>query len=535
MLKKLKIENFVLIDYQEMEFENNINVLTGDTGSGKSVIINSIKFLFGMRAKSELFFNKEKNVVVTGIIKTNEKIVKKLIAHHIEVDEEIEVMRILSPNLRNKVRINGELVNINILQDVFNEVITIYSQYSVAKFKTEKKYLEIVDNVSRIQNELADFKQEYIAYANLNQKLNLLKEELITKEERKEILHMRLKQLDDIDESKTFDDVLLEREELEIKFENIRLNLKTKTKFDIITNELNDLIALIDNEHYLQRLNKAIEEIDEVNFNIAKNTEEIDEKYLNYLNDYISMCKRIARKYNIDINELSAYKNQLKDELDNLDSIELDVMNFESKVKLQYEKTYKIAQKISQKRKNSIPKLEQEINSRLKKLSLIQSDFKVELAETDLNNNGIDKCIFTIKMNDGGQYTAIDQTASGGEIARFLLAVEAFNNQYEKDNFIIFDEIDTGVSGHVASEMGALMRSIAKHNKLLIVTHLAQIAAISETHYEVSKIQKDNNTVTSLKLIEDEQKPLILAKIISGFETNNEAIMHAKKLLSEHQ
>lgn len=534
MIKTLKIENFILIENQELNFDSQLNVLTGDTGSGKSVIINSIRFAFGMRANSDLYLDPNQNIKVTVTMDLNKQLVERLEQFEIDYDEQVEVMRTLSPSGKNKVRINGELVTISELSLIFEDLITIYSQYSVAKFKSDNSYLGIIDNLLDCDALVATYQHEYQTYQNLQRELKQLEAKLLLKEEKKELLELRLKDLAGLDPEIDVDNLICEKQALERQLANAQINAQASSQFAIATSAINQLMVTIELDEHLQLLNDALINIDEVSFEIAKESEPVDERHLNDISEYISLCRRLGRKYNVEISQLNQFKAELQREYDELDGIDADISNLTSKLQAQTQIAKDVASELSQHRQQVIPEFVSEVNNKLKQLSLNESDFRVNLSPSELSKTGTDTCQFEIKMNEGGQYTLIHKTASGGEIARFLLALEAVCSSQVDNGFIIFDEIDTGVSGHVASEMANMMKLISKNNKLLIVTHLAQVAAISENHFVISKAPSGEYTTSSARLLTSEEKPLALAKMISGSVLGEEAIAHAKRLLKQN-
>lgn len=531
MLNYLEIENFVLINKQELYFDKNINVLTGDTGSGKSVIINSIRFVMGMRASNDLFFNKQKPIKVTARLSLTEKLQARLENNQIELDDEIEVMRTITPSGKNKVRINGELVSLKVLQTIFADLLTIYSQYSVAKFKSEGNYIQIIDEQIKEKELFNQYQVEYNKYQSLEKQLAELNTKALMKAERQEILEMRLGDLKAIDSEVDIDELIEEKNELDKQANNAVINQSVSEHFETVSNSLNEIIRTIELDDHLKLINDALINVDEVSFEMAKLETDVDEARLNYISDYISMARRLGRKYNVEIEKLSEYKQSLVEEFENLGSIDSDIMNVEAKIKVQYSSCYEIASEISEFRQQFSIDFAKNVNLKMKELSLRESQFRICFKEVKLNKVGIDNISFEVRMNEGSEFSEIHKTASGGELARFLLAIEAQINEQSKGSFIIFDEIDTGVSGHVATEMAKMMEDISKSNKILVVTHLAQVAAISQNHFEISKQSIDELTSSQAKLLSQSEKPLALAKMISGKELNDNAIAHAKLLL----
>lgn len=533
MINRLEIENFILIDHQEIEFDKQLNVLTGDTGSGKSVIINSIRFVLGMRANSDLFLDKTKNIKITATLMVNQPLAQKLLEHQIDFDDEVEIMRVLTPNGKNKIRINGELVSVGAVVDIFADMITVYSQYSVAKFKTDSSYLEIIDSLIEDKQLLAQYQSSYADYSKLRKQLKQLESQALLKGEKQELLELRLHDLKEVDDSIDLDALIEEKKILDQQAHNSQINSQATQQFEVASQALNELMKTVELDSHLNLLNDALINIDEVSFEIAKASEPVDENRLNTISEYISMCRRLARKYNVEIENLNQFKNDLQTEFDNLDSIDADIVNTNSKLAKQHQVTLELAKQVSECRNQVIPDFVSAVNANLKQLSLAESDFRVSLVTSEITRDGIDVCNFEVRMNEGGQYTLIHKTASGGEIARFLLALEAVCSAKQQPTFIIFDEIDTGVSGHVATEMANMMKKISENHKLLIVTHLAQVAAISQNHFVISKHTEAGLTTSSAKLLSEDQKPVTLAKMISGKETSDQAIAHAKTLLSQ--
>ncbi len=533
MIKHLEIENFILVKKQKLDFDKQINVLTGDTGSGKSVIINSIKFVIGMRANNELYLDNTKNIKVTALFEVNDELAAKLDEHQIDYNDEVEVMRMLSPTGKNKIRINGELVNVSVLADIFTNIITIYSQYSVAKFKTENNYINIIDSLLVDKSILMEYAQQYKIYSEYKKQLKQLKAKSLLKAEKQELLEMRLRDLSEIDPEIDIEMMIEEKTQLEEHVKNREVSSKASEQFEVASNALNELMKTVELDSHMQLLNDALINVDEVSFEVAKLGEPVDEMRLEYITNYISLCRRLARKYNVEIDKLTSFKSDLQNEFTNLDSIDIDIANVEAKLDKEENQLVEVGNKLSKARMDIIPNLVKQVNQIMKKLSLIESDFKIELSKEQISCSGLDHVEFVIKMNAGNNYTPIHKTASGGEIARFLLALECVISNESNCQFIIFDEIDTGVSGHVATEMANVMKLISNKHKLLIVTHLAQVAAISENHFVISKSNNGEFTTSTATLLKENEKPYALAKMISGLDTSVQAVEHAKTLLAK--
>lgn len=534
MLESIEIYNFILIDHQYIDFNQQINVITGDTGSGKSVLINAIRFAFGMRGSTDLLFDETKDIKVIAKLKLTPQLAKRLDEVNIDYDDSIEVMRVYSPSGKNKIRVNGELVTQKDLVALFEELITIYSQYSVAKFKSESNYLQIIDNLAENSKLLQEYQQQYEIYRQMQLKLKELNGEQGLKDERLSLLKMRLEDFEEIDTDLDVIELLDEKQKVDENIKNTETTQQSTIILDSVITELNKLQDIVNNDNQQILLKDALINIEEVSYDISKNNMVFDEFRANFLTDYVSNVKRLARKYNLEYKDLNQFKQSIIQEVANLDSIEIDIANLESKSNKQYQLCYDLGVQLSKSRSDVITDFTYKVNTNMKKLSLAESDFMVKIEEVSIHKHGIDNCQFHVRMNEGSDYSLIHKTASGGEIARFLLALEALTG-VTSPGLIIFDEIDTGVSGAVASEMATMMKEISKTSKLIIVTHLAQVAAISNNHYFVDKAQVNGVTTSNIKLLTTEEKPFALAKMISGKEVNDDAVSHAKQLLNSGQ
>lgn len=531
MLKKIEINNFVLIEHQVLNFDKQLNVLTGDTGSGKSVIVNSIKFITGSRANSDMFFDDEKPIVVTATISVTPELKSDLEKRGFEVGSEIEVMRKLTPKGNARIRLDGELISASELKEILSPYFAIYSQYSVAKFKDANNYSKIIDDFANSENELKIYQSEFESYKQLKAEIASLRDRARLRDERQELLEMRLKELSFIDDRIDIDELIKEREELEGLASQFQVKDKANAYFERISSELGELMQTVKLDSHLNLLNEALVNIEEVNFELANQTSDFDETRLSFIEDYISDVRRVCRKYSVEQSKLVDFKIELENEMMELSSIDSDIQNLESRLDKQYQKSYEVAKVLSEKRNENLPQFVSKVNEYMAELSLEGADFKVISNEIELQHSGFDDISFDVRMNEGGNYSQIHKTASGGEIARFLLALEAVTSEFSQERFIIFDEIDTGVSGNVGSLMAKLMMKISRKNKLLIITHLAQVAAISENHFVISKQSTKDVVMSSAKLLRDDEKATALAKIISGAKVTPSALEHAKQLI----
>lgn len=539
MFKNMRIKNFIIIDNQEINFKNNFNILTGKTGAGKSVLIESFKFICGNRASSLLYKDNTKNVVVEATLFVTETILEQLNSLELDnkyaLNEEIIVQRTYTPSGKNIFRIDGEIISSNEVKQLFNSWVDIYSQHDSSMLRIQSNYLALVDSLLTVEHQqlVNTYHVEYLKYRDYQQQLAELIELSQNADERIDFLKFKLKEITNIDELVDYEEDMVRLKELEAIKDSYETNNEIIDILNAVTSQLQTVNNLITDEAYGQLVDKAKFAVEEISYDISKNLASFDEFEFKKIQTNVQKAKGLVRKYNSDIQSIINQQNSMKEEISKLEAVSLDIDILERKINQQIPMLEKLASEISGIRQNICTFLMDNINKELVDLDLNEADFKIVNNPIDFNEFGIDNPVFTIKMNVDSDYTAIDKTASGGEFARFMLAFKKVLANDSKDMFIIFDEIDTGVSGEVATKMALKMREIAENNCVLTITHLLQVAALGQSHFRVEKVMIDGTTNSIVTELNNEQRIEELASMISDGTVTENAKLHATKLLKD--
>ncbi len=546
MLKQLTIKNLAIIDDITIDFYNNFNVLTGETGAGKSIIIDAISLVFGARANSDMIQTNKESAMIFATLDVNEKVSKYILDNFdIDVSDEFIISRVLNINGKNISKINGIIVPLHIINQISNFLIDISSQNESQYLFNKKNHLEILDSyIKEISN---DFKDEFIE--SYKEYTNLLKEynELINSNKNDDIdyLNFKLNELKDF--NYTIDDE-----------QNINNEYKELTSKANNANTFNEIIDLLytNNNSVITQLYSALKILGKVNSNIKVNeyyekfnsiyldlvdsvesfnhdfdSSNIDFNRIDCLSDEITKINRLKRKYNT--NDLLSLKNELISKIDYLNNKEILLSKLLNKLNEAKDKAYACALKLSKIRKKYANELSNTVINELNDLYLKDAIFKINFNEIDtLSASGIDDVEFYMSANKGVPAMPLIKVASGGEASRIMLGLKSAFCKLSTNDIIIFDEIDTGVSGKVALAIGKKMEKIAKNIQVLAITHLPQVAAISDHHYYISKITKNGKTSTNVKKLNADEKINEIARLLSGDNITQSFIDSAKELIS---
>lgn len=546
MLKQLTIKNLAIIDDITIDFYNNFNVLTGETGAGKSIIIDAISLVFGARANSDIIQTNKESAMIFASLDVNEKVSKYILDNFdIDVSDEFIISRVLNINGKNVSKINGIIVPLHVINQISNFLIDISSQNESQYLFNKKNHLEILDSyIKGIKN---DFKGEYDkSYREYN---NLLKEynELINSNKNEDVDYLNFK----LNELKDFNYTIDDEQNINNEYKELTSKANNANTFneviDLLYNNNNSAITQLYsalkilgklnsnikvNEYYEKFNSIYLDLVDSTeNFNHDFDSSNIDFNRIDLLSDEITKINRLKRKYNT--NDLLTLKNELIAKIDYLNNKEILLSKLNNKLNEAKDKTYSCALKLSKIRKKYANELSSTVINELKDLYLNDAIFKINFNEIDtLNANGIDDVEFYMSANKGVPVMPLIKVASGGEASRIMLGLKSAFCKLSTNDIIIFDEIDAGVSGKVALAIGKKMEKIAKNVQVLAITHLPQVAAISDHHYYISKITKNGKTFTNVKKLNADEKINEIARLLSGDNITQSFIDSAKELIS---
>ena len=538
MISTIQIKNIGIIDNLSINLENGFNVLTGETGAGKTLIIDSLGIICGNRFSKEMIRKGEEYSYIEACIYLPE--------NENSIDGNIIVSREIYANGRNSCKINGRLVTVNELKEFMKQIIDIHGQNDNQMLLDKASHIEYLD--SFIGKEISLIKTEY---KNLYNVYNEIKLELKnnygdeTEKQRKlDLLKYQLNEIKEVNLKEGEDEKLEEQRKKIINSEKIIENIEIAD--NSLSNEavdnINSAIRALEkiesiDEIYskkLTELKNIYYDIQEISRDISSMKEDVyfDEEERNEIEERLDTIFSLKRKYGNSIKEILKYKEKVENEIYEIEN--LDEINEKLRSKLiETGKQMKLlADKMHQIRKEKANELSQKINKELAELEMKNAKFNVKVEYNDkefFNKNGLDEIEFLISTNIGEEEKPLIKIASGGEMSRIMLAIKSVLSEVDKIPTLIFDEIDTGISGIAAKSVGSKMKKISKNHQILCITHLANIAAQGTYNYYISKAIEDNKTRTKVEKLNEEGTIKEIARIASG-DINEVSIQHAKQL-----
>lgn len=543
MIESLYIENFAIIDQVQIDFQSGMTVLTGETGAGKSIIIDAIGQLIGQRSQPSFVKNGADYAFIEGVFSSNKEIDKILLDNNFPIDEHLVISKKINRDGKSAIKINYRNSSQLLLKKIMSQIVDIHSQFETHQLFNESYHLKLLDNF--IGNELTDLKKEYLTlyqtYKNLNQKyLSLTKEELTDEQ-----LDFYLAQLEEIEELdlENFDEeeFLKERNNL-LNYEKNSQHIKnykalmdsSKGIMDLFKQSLNELsyLEIDDIKHNYDQLYDLYYTVDGINQDIYDQFSQsyFSEEHYNEVQETFFKLNKLKRKYGQTIDAIIDFKNSLIEKIELFKNRDQMIENINLKLKETENQLIYYAKKISILRKNKALELEKEVKYILNQMYLQQVQFKFDFQINDFNDNGIDNVKIVVSTNSGQPLQPLQKIASGGELSRIMLAIKAVSQNSKDGGTIIFDEADTGVNGKVAESIGHVIKKISKKQQVICITHLAQVACFANNHLFIEKEQMDNTSKVHVRLLNEKESVYELAKMISGKEITQQSIDHAKKL-----
>lgn len=553
MLKKLSVKNFAILEDIEINFYDGLTILTGETGAGKSLIIDSISLLLGERASLEMIRNGEDKALISGLFSYSNIYLKSFLEKlNVPNDGEIEVIRIISPT-RSAIKVNNVNITLNDLKVIAHYLADIHLQFDMTKLLNKENYIEIVDGFKK--DVIDQYKDKYLVSLDLlkqenNRYIELVKriEEIKANQEQYEYDLKELKSLNlqpneeqDIEDRisflKNYDKIysLIKESEEIIDKESLNDIYQIKDNVKTLSNYQNEYKELY------ERLNNAYYEIEDIYDSLNKKSRyfDYDPKELEELENRSSAIRSLKKRLNKSFDELIDYQIELENILSRQE--DYDVLLKEEKEKLQkaFDETYVLANDLSKVRKATGKSIEKDCEKHLSDLGL-KSVFEVRVEPTTKPNdikldifkdNGIDDVDFYIETNIGEGLKPLAKIVSGGEVSRIMLAFKALMIKSSKVETVIFDEIDTGISGEVASKVAHKTYEISLNTQVISITHLPQVAALSKNHVKISKEIKNKRTYTSIKYLSLDEKIYEIASLISGGKVSEKQLEYAKELV----
>lgn len=545
MLKSLFISSFVIIDQTTIDFDEGMTALTGETGAGKSIIINALEQLCGARASSSLVRKGSKKAVIEGVFDMNDSIQKILDELNIDGDDDLIITKEILDNGRSTIKINYRTVTNSALKQVAPYLLDIHSQYQTQEIFNVKNHLKILQSFMNHQDDslLSEYHKHYFEYKKISQKIKKLEQEDLSDER----IEYYQKQYDELKDFEYTDEIIDQLEEELRMMKNYESMHKYMTDFNEAMsdkqgalNQINDALSALGHMNDTESFSALYDEFYNQYYSMqdivdrietAFDSIDFDEYRFNELQEELFTIHRLQRKYGYSVDDIYQVQTELKEKLDAALNRE-DVLADLNKQKDQaYHEAYQIASKLTSLREEQGLIFVDTLEKELKDLYLPDAKLKVDIKECSLSDTGKDDITFMVSMNKGQAFTPLNETASGGEISRLMLAIKTITMNQNQMNTLVFDEIDTGVSGKVADAIGLKMHSISLNNQVLCITHLPQVAIHADHHYAIKKSSHDEETYSTLAVLSEDERIEEIAKMLSGDVVTAEAIDNAKRLL----
>lgn len=533
MIQTLHIKNVGIINEININLNEGFNVFTGETGAGKSLIIGSLKILSGSRFSKEMIRTGENSSFIEAQI--------------IFENEEFIVSREVNISGRNSCKINGRLVTVNELKEFMKKVIDIHGQQDNQTILEQSSHIKFLDDYSEeelkpIKNE---YQKEYSKYLSIKEKLKMNYGDEKEKQRKLDLLNYQYNEIEEANLEIGEEEKLEERERIILNSEKIVNNLE-QSHYLLNENILDELGTVIKNLEKISDFNKEYEsiyssiqtayyELEEAERDLYNNKENVtfDEEERNRLEERLNLIQNLKRKYGNNIEEILDYQKEVKKQIDEIENMAEVVLNLKKEKREVVQKMQLLSDQMNKIRILKARKMEESINLELEDLEMKNAKFKVNITpQENFNINGKDVVEFLICANIGEEYKPLIKIASGGEMSRIMLGIKKVLSDIDKVPVLIFDEIDTGISGIAANKVGIKMKEISKVHQVLCITHLAQIAAKGDYNYFIHKEVENEKTNTKIDELNEEELLKELARIATG-EINNISIEHAKELRKE--
>ena len=553
MLSRLVIQNYALIDNLDISFSKELNILTGETGAGKSIILGALSLILGQRAESKYFFNQQKKCIIEGVFQVAELQLQDYFSENdLDYDAETVLRREISSDGKSRAFINDTPVNLNILKQIGEKLIDIHSQHATIQINSEAFQLSIVDIIAGNNSLLSNYQESYKLY---NKTLSKLRELILESEKSKSDQNYFQFQYDELEiaglkvgeqeQLEAEQDILTHAEEIKRSLSEALSALNTY-EYEALSQLKSASQHLQQAEKYnpeiselYKRLKSSEIEIKDITSDIEKieQSTHINELRSSEINERLTIIYALQKKHHLNsIFEILSLQESLFQKLNSIISADENIEILRKESIIQWDILLKSASKLTQSRQNTIPDLEKQIQQTLQELGMPHAILQIKnelLPDDQIGNFGLDKIQFLFSANKGQTPLPIQKVASGGELSRLMLSFKSLIARKTALPTIIFDEIDSGISGEVALKVGNIMQQLSDNMQVIAITHLPQIASKGNSHYRVYKVEDQARTLSNITILNDEERTLEIAKMLSGENPGEFAMQNARELLNQ--
>ena len=556
MLVEVSIKNFAIIDDININFTKGLNIMTGETGSGKSILVEAIGIILGSRSSKELIQTGTKKAVLQGVFYLDSPDAIKEILSEYSINLDSDNLLIITKEINAEgpslSKVNGRSITLSMLKRITNKLVDIFGQHEHQSLLDSSNHKNLIDNFG--DKELFDLKlhvkEEYMKMLELRKKLESIDIDSSQRNREIDLLKFQIEEIDEARLENEDEDKLLS-EYTKLSNVNMISSSVNKALSYIKDDNLNDsnVIEMINKSYVLLKdiskydafLENSSKRLESINVELEdfsrelldySNNIEIDEEKINYLNDRISIIHKLKRKYGGSIDEILQFRDNSQERFEALRDSEKEIARLNKEQDLIKANLEDHSSKLSTRRKEISKKIEEKIKLQLNELNMLNVDFKVNFSRRkDFSEDGYDKIEFLISTNIGESLKPLSKIASGGEMSRIMLAFKSTLAFFDKIPTMIFDEIDTGISGRTAQIVGEKILNTSKDHQVICISHLPQIAALADTHFLIDKTSNGNKTRTSIKKLEENERVEEMARILGGVDLTDTTLKHAREMI----
>lgn len=549
MLKRLKIRNYALIRELDVEFRPGFTIITGETGAGKSILLGALSLILGQRADTTALKDTEKKCVVEGVFDVKAYGLKELFEQYdLDYEDQAIFRREISPSGKSRAFVNDTPVNLKAMRDLGLHLVDIHSQHQNLELNNQHFQLTVVDLYAGHNDLLVTYREKFRVYRKTVQSLSALVDK--AEQSKADLDYFRF-QFEQLESASLVDG---EQEEMEKELETLNHAEEIKGSLSQLFELLNgdgpsvvrgskDGLNLLDKvtkffpegEDLHNRLESAYLELKDIADEAERAAEsvEYDPGRIEFLNERLDLIYTLQQKHRVEtVAELIEIRESLDAKLSDIDSYDLEIEKLEKQRDAAETEVKKLAGQLSEQRKKVLPAIEARVNSLLLQLGMPNSRFRVDLVSKGTpSGTGIDEVSFLFSANKNTELCEISKVASGGEMSRLMLSLKSLISKSKALPTIIFDEIDSGISGEIAGKMGSILKEMSAGMQVINITHLPQVAAKGDYHFWVYKQDTEHETVTHLKLLSEKERVEELAKMLSGENISDAALQNAQELL----
>ena len=546
MLSLLHIENIAVIESADISFDKGFNVLTGETGAGKSIVIDAISAILGERAYRDMIRTGTAKASVRAVF-TDVPEVSWFAENGVDYDPETVIQREIHLDGKNICRVNGSLVSVSILRKLGIQLINIHGQHDSASLFDEDNHLTFLDAFGDNGELRAEYAEKYEAVAKLRREIDRMTMDEGEKLRRMETLKYQIAEIEKADLEAGEDERLEERRKILQNAEKLSNGMETAveclyggendgasgllaqaeyalarlSKFSDTFSDLHDRVADL-----MYQVQDVAEEVRDARDDLSYSAEELDQ-----IESRLDVIHKLRRKYGVTCEDILTYLDKAKKELDDIEFADDHLERLKKNLKKAEKSAWEAAKNLRKNRQETAESMSARILTELSQLDMPRVQFQCNFTETDLTPNGADAVAFYMSANAGEALKPMSKVASGGELARIMLAMKNVLAEKDQVNTLIFDEVDTGVSGRAAQKVAEKLRTVAAHKQVLCVTHLPQLAALANTHLLIAKSERDGRTYTSVTPLDIEGRKRELARIIGGTNITETTLKSAEEML----